>query len=233
MKDIITFNGKPFSDFGVYFDGSKSFDTPEKDVSFYSVVGKNGDLSISNDRFKNVEITFRCFIRDGFKGGYPALMNYLASQEGYGRLETSTEPEVYRMCQLVRSVRPTTGAYNKFGSFDLVFNCKPQKFYKSGEKAIELEANSTINNPSFMPSLPIFEVQGTGTITVGDSVLALSQNTGTTLIDCEIQDAYEGTLNRNGDLTVTNGFPTLKAGTTEVQVSGFTSAYMIPRWWRI
>lgn len=233
MRDVITFNGKPFSDFGVFFDGSKSFNTPEKDVSFFSVVGKSGDLSISNDRFKNVEITFTCFIRQDFKNGYAGLMNFLTSQEGYGRLETSTEPDVFRICQLVRSVKPKTGAYNKYGSFDLVFNCKPQKFYKSGEMAIELEASNIINNPSFMPSLPLIGVQGTGTITIGDSALTLSQNTGTTIIDFEIQDAYEGSINRNGDLTVVNGFPRLSAGTTQVQVSGFTSAYMIPRWWRL
>lgn len=73
----LTFNGKNIADFSAFWDGSKLFDTPEKDVEFISVVGRNGDLSVSNGRFNNLEITVPVFIREHFKPNYNALLNYL------------------------------------------------------------------------------------------------------------------------------------------------------------
>ena len=83
-----------------------------------------------------------------------------------------------------------------------------------------------------MDAKPLIEVSGTGTITINDSVLTLDTNTGITTIDCDMQDAYEGTINRNGNLTVVNGFPVLNSGENEVSVSGCT-INLIPRWWRL
>ena len=231
--DIITFNGQSFRDYGCYFDGSQLFSTPSKDISFYSVPGKNGDLSISNDRYLNITRNINCFIRENFTSNFPSLMNYLLSQDGYGRLESTKEPDIFMMAQFVDSIEPTTGAFLKYGSFTLTFNFKPQKWLKSGENEITVTTGATLVNPSLMPSKPLISVVGTGSITIGTSVLALATNTSTTLIDCEMEDAYEGTINRNPNLTVTNGFPTLVSGNNSITISGFTSVKITPRWWRL
>lgn len=233
----ITYNDKPFSDFNTFYDGSELFDTPEKDVTFYSVVGRNGDLSISNDRYSNVNINVNCFIRRNFIDNYNSLMNYLLSQKGYYKLEYSQEPEIFRMAEFTKAIKPDTGAFLKYGNFTLVFNCKPQKWLKSGLEPIVYipvgdTSTSTITNPTLMDSKPLLRVTGTGTITINDSQLTLSTNTSTTVIDCEIQDAYEGTINRNPNLTVTNGFPVLKSGDNNIIISGCT-VELTPRWWRL
>ena len=230
--DYLTFNNTAFSTYGTYFDGSQLFDTPEKDVTFYPVVGKNGDLSISNDRYKNVNIDVNCFIRENFIDNFNGLMNFLLAQKGYGRLETSKETDIYRMAEFVASIEPDTGAFLKYGSFTLQFNCKPQKWLKAGETAVSVTTSAVLKNPTLMAAKPLIEVTGTGTITVNTSVLVLSANTNKTYIDCELQDAYEGTINRNGDLTVTNGFPVLTAGDNAVSVDGCTIK-ITPRWWRL
>lgn len=230
--DYLTFNGTAFSTFNTYYDGSQLFSTPEKDVTFYSVVGKNGDLSISNDRYNNVEINVNCFVRRNFIDNFNNLINFLLSQEGYQRLETSKEPDIYRMAQFVKAVEPDTGAFLHYAQFELTFNCKPQKWLISGETPISVSSTSTITNPTLMSAKPLLEVSGTGTIELNGSVLELTQNTSTTYIDCEIQDAYEGTINRNSDLNVTNGFPELVSGDNEITVSGCT-VNVIPRWWRL
>ena len=64
MNNVIVFNGKMLSDFDVFYDGTESFGIPEKDISFYSVPGKNGDLIISNGRYKNKTVPFFCFIKN-------------------------------------------------------------------------------------------------------------------------------------------------------------------------
>lgn len=228
----LSFNGKPFSDFNAFYDGSELFSIPEKDLTFYEIPGRNGDLTISNDRFKNIERSVNCFIRSDFKQNYSDLMNYLASQEGYGRIETDTIDDIFMMAQFTGNIAPNTGAFLKYGQFTISFNFKPQKWLKEGENAISISSSQTITNPTLMVAKPLIEVSGTGSIGINDSLLELAENTSTTYIDCDIEDAYEGTINRNLDLTVTNGFPRLYAGENTITVTGCT-INLIPRWWRL
>lgn len=232
MYDILTFNGVPFSDFNVYWDGAKIFGTPEKQVEFFEIQGRSGDLSISQNRFKNKNININCFVRKNFVENYTNLLNYLLSQEGYGRLENSKEPDIYRLAQFVNELEPQTGAFLKYGNFELIFNCKPQKYLKSGEYPISINSSQVVYNPTKMTSKPLIEVTGTGTITINDSVLTLANNTSITYIDCDIQDAYEGSINRNKDLTINGGFPVLRSGVNNVSVKNCT-INLIPRWWRL
>lgn len=232
MYDILTFNGVSFFDFRTYYSSSEIFGTPEKQVEFFEIPGRSGDLSISQDRFKNKVIPYNCFIRENFVDNFNNLMNFLLAQEGYQRLENTKEPDVYRMAQYINELEPDTGAFLKYGSFTLNFNCKPQKWLKTGETPIPVNDSITVINPTYYNAKPLLEVTGTGTITINDSVLTLDTNTGITIIDCDMQDAYEGTINRNGNLTIQNGFPVLTSGENEVSVSGCT-INLIPRWWRL
>ena len=87
-------------------------------------------------------------------------------------------------------------------------------------------------NPTLQNAKPLIEITGTGTITINDSEMVLDENTSSVIVDCEMEDAYEGTINRNGNLHVTNGFPVLKAGENTVVVEG-CSIKLTPRWWRL
>lgn len=231
MRTLI-FNGRPLSDFETFVDGAELYGTPQRDVSFFSVAGRNGDLSIDNGRFMNKELPVNCFIRSNFKQNFANLVDFLHSQEGYKRFETSNDPEIFRMACFVSEISPSTGNYNQFAQFTLNFNFKPQKWLKSGENAIFVDDTTSLINPTYQDALPLLLVDGTGTITINDSVLTLANNTSTTYIDCEIQDCYEGTINRNPDLTITNGFPVLHSGENTIEVDG-CEINIIPRWWRL
>ena len=232
MIDVITFDGVSFADFNTFWDGAELFSTPEKDVTFYTIPGRNGDLSISNNRYNNIERNVNCFIREDFRQNYISLINFLLSREGYKRFESTKEPDVYQMAQFIKNIEPQTGAFLKYGSFTLTFNFKPQKWLKSGEIAIPITTSLSITNPSNQIALPLIEVTGTGAITINSSTLTLANNTSTTVIDCETQDCYEGTINRNSDLTIVGGFPVLNK-TNTISYTGFTSVKLTPRWWRL
>lgn len=232
MYDVLTFNGVSFADYNTFYDSSQIFVTPEKQTEFFEIPGRSGDLSIFQNRYANVSIPYDCFIRKNFIENYTNLMNFLLSQDGYGRLENTKEADVYRMAQFVSPTEPETGAFLKYGTFTLTFNCKPQKWLKTGEIATYVDSSVTLLNPTRFEAKPLIAVTGTGSITINGKALTLSTNTSTTYIDCDIQDAYEGTTNRNGDLTVPNGFPTLTAGTNTISVSGCT-INLYPRWWRL
>ena len=234
MRHVLTINGTALSDFNAYYDGSNWFAIPEKDIEKIEVAGRNGDLTISNGRFKNISIEFPCYIRENFRGNYSALINFFYSLDGYLRVESDEDPSVYRMGLLASQIDPEMLQFNRAGMFSMVFDFMPQKWLKSGENRIALSASNTIYNPSQFDSKPIYEVQGTGSITVNGVEFSLSTNTGTTVIDCDLQDAYEGTINRNRQLTITGQIlPVLKPGANEVTVTGFTSVNLIPKWWRL
>lgn len=230
--DVLTFNGQSLANFGTFWDGSQLFVTPEKDVTFYEVPGRNGALSVSNNRYKAKEISVNCFIREHFLSNFASLVDFLYSQDGYGRLENSKEPDVYQKACFVNAIQPNTGAFLKYADFTLVFNVYPQKWLKSGEIAVGIASPTTLINPTHQTALPLIEVQGTGAITINSSVLTLATNTSTTVIDCETQDAYEGTTNRNDDLSIVGGFPVL-GDTNTISFTGFTDVQLYPRWWRL
>lgn len=229
----INFAGVDFRDFNTFFDGSKVFVKPNKDVENVSVVGRNGDLILSNNRFENIDITIPCFIRNDFIKNYSALIDFLTTTEGYQKLETTEEPNTYRLAQFVKGVNPKTGAWMKYGSFDLVFNCKPQIFLNEGDNDIDVVSGDVLLNPTYKTSKPLIKVRGTGNITINNRTLTLNQNTGQTFIDCDIQDAYQETINRNGDLVINSEFPVLYSGENTVTFDGFTEVKIMPRWWKI
>ena len=75
---------------------------------------------------------------------------------------------------------------------------------------------------------------GNGTIDLyGEHAITVSGNPGTLVIDCELMDAYEQMAHTNYNQYVTfsdyNLF-TLPPGSNAIQVTGFTSRKMIPRW---
>lgn len=234
MIERITFAGKNFMDFQTFYDGSLTFSKPAKDVEFFSVPGKNGDLSISNDRFSNIEIRIPCFIRRNFRVNFSALLDFLTSIEGYQKLETNEEPDMYRLAQFVSAVEPQTGSFMHYGSFELVFNCKPQLFYKEGDLPVTLKRLNKFLNPSYKVAKPLYLVTGNGYISINDRTIILTgvSNTDKTYIDTDIEDAYYGSINRNGNIVVGNGMPVLPIGNFEIQNS-FEEAIMWPRWWRL
>lgn len=227
-----TFNDISLIDYQCFYDGSQLWRKPERLVEKCSVVGKNGDLIIDQGSFSNISRPFSCYIRKDFIKNYTNLIDGLSSVIGYGRLETTEEPDVFYMASFVDEIQPDLEQFNEKGRFTLTFDFKPQKWLKSGENAIEIGSSISLVNPTSQNALPLIQVVGTGSITINSSVLTLANNTSTTVIDCESQDCYEGTINRNSDLTITGGFPVLTKE-NEISVSGFTSVKLTPRWWRL
>ena len=234
MRHELIFNGKALSEFGIYVDGSELFTIPSKVVESVSIAGRNGDLLLPSNRWENVPVSIPCVIRKNFRGNFSALVAFLNSVEGYARLESTELPDVYRMAHFASAIEPEMGQFNRFGQFVLNFDAKPQKYLKSGENAIDITGVHTITNPTEFKALPLLSVQGTGLITVGATALRLKKNTGTTLIDCDLQDAYEGSINRNPDIEyVTGGFLEIDRGTSTVTLSAGMTGTMLPRWWTL
>lgn len=132
------FNGKKSSDFDVWCSGDGLYRLPDRDVEYIAVPGRNGDLAIDNGRWQNVSVTYSCFIPKYFREHYADLVSWLASQKGYGRLEDARHPEFYWLARMDADVEPKMVVADDSGTFTLTFNCKPQRFLKSGEIPVEI-----------------------------------------------------------------------------------------------
>lgn len=131
------FNGKKSSDFGVWASGSYVLDSPMKRYEQIDVPGRNGTLIIEDGSYENVNLEFKdCWIPEDFPNNYSALKNFLYRQKGYQRLELSWLPDEYRLAAFMGDIEPTITSWNGKGHFDMSFNCKPQRFLKSGEDPI-------------------------------------------------------------------------------------------------
>ena len=167
--DELTYNGRQFSEFNTFFDGSKAFGTPEKDYELVEIMGRNGSLSIYNDRFKDIALPFPCFIRTGFLTHFRDLTEFLNSQEGYLRLETSKEPNHFRMALFQGIVEPQTTAFNHGGQFTINFLAHPERWLKSGETPV-----SVSSTPQTYTGNPISIDIPSGVSTVNSLAVALN-----------------------------------------------------------
>lgn len=230
--ETLIYNGKRLSDFGVWFDSSLSFTSPEADYDIVEILGRNGSLSIFNNRYKDVELSFPCYIREDFVRNYRSLMAFLLSEQGYLRLETTKEPNQYRKALFRQSVEPTPTQFTKGGMFTLVFRCHPQRWLKQGETWITFNADGSISNPTLQPAKPIIRIYGTGSVMIGSATVTVN-TAGTEYIDfdCDLMDAYEGSYNRNSNVSVT-GDVKLNPGTNGITLDGVTIK-LLPRWFEV
>ena len=237
MRNIITFGGTPLSDFGLYNNGRSTYNAPAKDYTMVKITGKNGDLVFDNKRFENYDLTYpSCWIDENFETNIEALRAYLMSRNGYQRLSDTYHPNEFRMAVCKNALDIDVDMYNKHGTFDLVFNCKPQRYLITGETQITLTEDGSITNPTQFSSEPLIRFYGSGTVEIGDQSISIANqnNLSFTDIDCEIKEAYHQTTSRNNSVSFSNyTFPVLKPGVNNITLGGATKLVITPRWWTI
>lgn len=228
------FNGKSSLDFEACISGEATFQSPERDIEIVTIPGKNGTLSLDNNRFKNVIIPYNAYIIDRFDQNYGALKAYLGSVKGYARLADTYHPDYYRMARFYSAIQPEMTQLNRHGTFVVNFDCDPRCFLKSGETFETVTNGAVLKNPTLYDALPLIRAYGTGTITIGGKSVQVTTANEYTDIDSEIQEAYKGSTNCNSNIVLTNGeFPKLGAGLNTITITGFTQVLIKPRWWTI
>lgn len=230
------FDGKSSKDFGLYISGGKTFGGPEMNVETVSVPGRNGDLFISGDSYKNVSYTYDAFIYNE-QGYYEEqarrVRSWLTSKKGYKRLEDDYHPGEFRMAIYKGPVSFNTILLTA-GTLTLTFNCKPQRFFKSGETPLIFSSSGSLFNPYYFASKPLIKVTGsTGTFTIGDYSVTVTETNGI-VIDSEIEQAYKGTTYKNNKVSLANyKFPQLLPGPNTITIPSGMTLEITPRWFEV
>ena len=230
----LVYNGIDLRGFGVYVSGEGSWAKPAPEFEKVSVPGRSGDLITYNKRYSNVEIIYRLGITKNFNMNYGDLIDTLLSDPGYHRLEDTLHPGEYRMAMIEEGIKPSMTTRNLAGEFEVTFNCKPQVYLTTGELVTAFTASGTIFNPTRFEASPLIRVYGNGTLTVNSDAIVFADNTGYTDLDCDLEDAFYGSVNRNLQVTMATGeFPRLQPGVNSIQLASLTRVEITPRWWRL
>ena len=230
MRNWLTFDGVSTKDFGVYINGAQTYDAPARSREVISVPGRNGDLIIDNGRYENTEVTYHAFIYRDFEVNVEGLRNLLLSRTSYKRLEDTYHPQEFRLGIYNGNFSADVVEWLEAGEFDLTFNCKPQRFLKSGEEVVTFTSGGSLLNETMQTAKPLLRVYGTGTFSIGSATMTISSANVYTDIDCDLMDAFKGTTNCNGNISGT--FAALAPGDNAVTLgSGITKIEITPRWW--
>lgn len=232
---VIIFNNKSSADCRIQVAHPPGYAYPERDYTITHIPGRNGDIIQDNGCYKNVERTYEVSFdvpNEDFATYANAVSAWLHSTTGYARLEDSYEPNYYRIATYQES-NIFENLYNQAGTATIVFECKPQRFLKTGDNAITIQNSLTIMNPTGFEAYPLFKVTGTsGVLTVNGNSITLSSIDDFVMLDCELQDAYKDNINKNS--TISGTFPVLKTGSNTISWTGnISSVTMKPRWWTI
>lgn len=167
----LTFDGASSASFGVYITGEAVFNAPEREVEMITVPGRNGAYALDKGRFENITVTYPAGIfadtDADFSEAISDFRNWLCSREGYVRLEDDYHPDEYRLAVYKNGLEVEPAKLNA-GEFKIVFECKPQRFLKSGEDEITVESGDLVPNPTRFDASPLLSIYGYGTINIGD-----------------------------------------------------------------
>lgn len=234
---IVMFNGTSSQDLHALVQTAPEYEFPEKDYSVTHVEGRNGDIVIDTGSWQNVPRTYNLAI-DTRKISYAEvaskLVQWLHSASGYARLEDSYEPDFYRMA-MYKDSGSISNIYSKAGQIEISFDCKPQRYLKSGEVSDLFTFNTEYRNPTDFPSKPKIVVHGSGsgTIKIGSYEITIFNILDGMTVDCEIQDTYKNDINCNSRVSIAE-YPKIIAGNNMISMSGgVTSIEITPRWWML
>lgn len=235
MRQFLTYAGRSTKEFGIFISGEGTFSSPERNTSSQEVPGRNGAILFDMGNYKNMPLKYPAFIIKGLPTRIRDFLNFAGAQIGYQRLEDTYHPYEFRMAKFKTNPSIDTAGYmNRSGKFTLEFDCKPQRFLKSGEEITTLEADGVILNRTLQNAKPLLRVYGTaGAIEIGAETIEISTIDDYVDIDCEIMDAYKGAVNCNGNVSFTDDI-VLSPGDNNISLSGgITKIEITPRWFII
>ena len=174
-----TFNGISARTYGVYVTDVNVFDSAQRQVEYITIPGRNGQFALDHGRFENVTVVYSCAMGadsdTDFADAISDFRNALASAKGYKRLEDEMNPNEYRMAVFSAGITAPT-LNQRTATFDVEFNCKPQRYLASGETAVSVASGGTISNPTSFDASPLIECGGTGVIDIDGQTITLTND---------------------------------------------------------
>lgn len=242
-SDVLVVGDVSSADYGIYVLDVNDTDMPRRDYTTVSVPGRSRDLHYDNGRYDNIDRVYKCFAVSmptfgNASDAISAFVGRIMRLKGYQRIECGLHSDFYVKGECRGEMQPVFSDGRGTAQFDLTFDCDARKYLISGEQEITLNTGTqTVTNPGTQDAYPMFVLTGNGTVNFGnDFSFTITNNPGTLVLDCEIGDAYSQLAHTNYNQYVSfNNYqiPRLVPGNNAIQVTGFTSCVMTPRWCKL
>ena len=220
---------------GIYLQKPIVFSEAVPNIESKTIPGRNGDLIFETGSYKNRSGSVSCFcLQEDVETAVSSAGRFLMRKKGYRRLETSDDPNHYWMARVENSPQMEM-RIRVLAPFDISFDCKPQRFLKSGENAVVFTASGSLSNQYGQVALPLITLygQGAGTLTIGSCVVEVIGLDEVLYLDSDTQNAYNNNGNQNMNINAPT-FPTLPDGETQIAFSGgIERVEIVPRWWTL
>ena len=206
----LTFNGESSRTYGVYITGQAVYNAPNRDVEMVTIPGRSGAFPLDHGRFENIEVTYPAGTfadnEEDFAAAISDFRNALCAAKGYCRLEDEYNPNEYRLA-IYKSGLEVEPTAMKAGEFDITFECKPQRYLKTGEDPVTIGASTALTNPTRFESSPEIRVKGYGTVAFNGYEIALNNVAYGDVILAEDKNEPSGVFNLGSDVYANNGDP--------------------------
>ena len=247
MINELWFNGKSSRDAGVrHIEHFPDMNRPERKTEVVEIPGRSGDIIFMSDAWNNIEREYDIFAGDGSRGTAPgkfiSISEWLNSAKGYARLEDTYEPDVFRLAYCTGGYE-ADNAFTRYGRATITFNCRPERFLKSGEREIEVANGDVLLNPTAYAANPLIKVSCTSSAALGSITIEtdrdeyeiefLSKPTTEVIIDSDLMDTYLSIgTSRNSTVSI-DYYPKLDPGQAYFTIPTGYTVKVIPRWFVI
>ncbi len=236
LNETFYLDGLDAQSVGIHLQAPVTFSEAVPIVEIETIQGRNGDLVYYTGSYENRSGSAPCFcLQRDVEKALRSAGRFLMLKNGYRRLETSDDPDHFWMARVENSPG-IEQRLRTLAPFDIGFDCKPQRFLKSGENLIILTSSGyRIFNHYGQDALPLIKVsgQGAGSLTIGDYVVDIKVLDGVLYLDSDTQNAYNDKGNQNSNINAPI-FPVLHDGENIIAFDGgIERVEIIPRWWEL
>lgn len=220
---------------GIYLQSPVEFSEATPIGTAQTIPGRNGDLIFETGSYENRSGTASCFcLQNSVDKALNAAGRFFMSKRGYRRLETSDDPDHFWLARVENSPS-IEQKMRKLAPFTIGFDCKPQRFLKSGESEFAFYSSGSIFNITGFDSLPLIKLLGigSGSVQIGDCVVNIRDVSSVMYLDSETMNAYNGSKPLNDKIDALE-FPVLHPGENNISFSGgINKLIILPRWWEL
>lgn len=234
------FNGEDSRDYHMYIENDVSFPSPEADIQFVEVAGRDGDLVIDNERMKGVDFSLPVIVQPpkGVRIDELAsrITRWMKADFGWKPLVLGTGSE-YEYTALPYHAFDLQRTIMNHGRTILRFRLKPYKYARHRSIITLKDERVTINNPETIASEPIIEISGSGDFELRNRGHVWFQVKGvenSITIDSEMKVIHKYRRPEYDKFIPWSGFPQLDVGTNwiDVETTGHLNQVEIDPNWR-
>lgn len=211
MRNYLVFGDIDTRDYGIYISGYRKQKIPQRPYEVVQVPGRFGDLLVGGNSMQNEEIRYPAFFAPvngtyglyaTYEAAYSAFRRAMLKVTGYATLTDTYDTGHYRKAVFTGGVDIDTTQKLDAGSFELVFNAKPQRYVLPIAPPVAVFSGHVLTfvDTNGLSSEPVINVQYTGDFQFircngGKSYGATIQSSplGNLSIDSERKEIYDTT----------------------------------------